>query len=29
MIFQGHSDWVNDVLITDDNKWIVSVGKVT
>lgn len=29
MLFQGHSDWVNDVVLTDDNKWIVSVGKVS
>jgi WD40 repeat protein len=27
LILRGHSDWINDVAITKDNKWIVSVGK--
>lgn len=25
---QGHTDWINDVCITNDNKWIVSVSSV-
>lgn len=27
-ILKGHTDWVTDVKLTADNKWIVSVGKV-
>ena len=27
--FKGHSDWLNDVTLTRDNRWIVSVGKVS
>lgn len=27
LILRGHSDWINDVAMTKDNKWIVSVGK--
>ncbi|RNA35068.1 WD repeat-containing 88 [Brachionus plicatilis] len=27
LILRGHSNWLNDVAITKDNKWLVSVGK--
>ena len=28
LILKGHTDWINDVAISSDNKWIASVGKV-
>ncbi|CAF3354907.1 unnamed protein product [Rotaria sp. Silwood1] len=29
LILRGHRDWVNDVCLTSDNKWIVSVSNVS
>jgi WD40 repeat protein len=28
LVLKAHTNWVNDVDITKDNKWICSVGKV-
>jgi WD40 repeat protein len=27
LALRGHLDWINDITLTDDNKWIISVDK--